>query len=281
MSGIVNKVVEVGSFGLVKDVTGVEGAQDAAKEAGRLQSNAALAGVDETRRQFDVTQENLKPFQEAGVSALAQQQALLGLSGQDAQSQAFAGLNESSGQRFLREREEKALLRNQAAIGGLGGGNVRTALQQQAIGFAQQDIDNQFSRLGQLAGQGQAATTNLGQFGAQSVAQQNQGRQLGAEARASGLLGAAQAETDFTNQLLSMGGMAAGAAASDERLKKDIKKISEDENGNLYEFRYKGEDKLYIGRMAQELREIRPDAVLEHDSGYLMVTKEFAPVEAR
>lgn len=211
MSGIVNKVVEVSSFGLIKDVTGVEGAQDAANKAAGMQSDAAQAGISEQRRQFDVTQANLKPFQEAGVSALAQQQALLGLSGQDAQQQAFAGLNESSGQRFLRERQEKSLLRNQAAIGGLGGGNVRTALQQQAMGFAQQDINNQFGRLGQIAGQGQAATTNLGQFGAQNAANIAQLGQAGAEARASGVLGAAQANTQFTNQLFQLGGQAAGA----------------------------------------------------------------------
>lgn len=48
------------------------------------------------------------------------------------------------GQEFIRERQRQALLRSAGAIGGLGGGRVRTALQQQAAGFAQQDI--QFQR---------------------------------------------------------------------------------------------------------------------------------------
>ncbi|GAG37164.1 unnamed protein product, partial [marine sediment metagenome] len=73
---------------------------------------------------------------------------------QEQQQAAFAALNESPGQQFLRDRAQKNLLRNSAAIGGLGGGNVRSALVQQGIGFAQQDLQNQFSRLGQLAGQG-------------------------------------------------------------------------------------------------------------------------------
>jgi len=214
MSSLVNKVVKVASFGMVDDVTGVEGAQKAARKAGDLQAQAAFAGIDEQRRQFDVTQQNLQPFQEAGVSALAQQQALLGLSGAEAQQQAFNQFTESPGQRFLRERQEKALLRNASAIGGLGGGNVRTALQEQAAGIAQQDFQNQFGRLGQLAGQGQSAVTNIGQFGAQTAGNIANLGQTAAEARASGLLGAAQANTQFTNQLLQLGGQAAGAAMS-------------------------------------------------------------------
>ena len=280
MSGIVNKVVKVGSFGLIDDVTGVEGAQDAAKEAGRLQADASLAGIEEQRRQFDITQQNLQPFQEAGVSALQQQQALLGLSGADAQQQAFNQFTESPGQRFLRERQEKALLRNASAIGGLGGGNVRTALQEQAAGIAQQDFQNQFGRLGQLAGQGQSAVTNIGQFGAQTAGNIANLGQAASEARASGLLGAAQAETQFTNQLLGLGGQLGGAAlfASDERLKTDIKEVNRDNIGGIYEFRYKGDNQLYIGRMAQELLKTKPDSVItDHPSGFLHVTSEFAP----
>lgn len=346
MSGVVNSVVEVGTFGLVDDFTGVESAQDAAREAAGLQAQGAQAGIAEQRRQFDITQEQLAPFREAGASALEQQRILLGLgsspqidpnaerraelqqqisaipqsggggsglvgmigtaidsrnqqrleqlqselsaipaftpedrgSAQEQQAQAFAQLQESPGQRFLRERQQKALLRNQSAIGGLGGGNVRTALQEQAAGFAQQDLQNQFGRLGQLAGQGQAAGTSIGQFGAQTAGNIANLTQAGAEARASGILGAAQQESQFTNQLLNLGGQAAGAAMfSDERLKTDVKKIDSDEFGNIYEFKYINSDILYTGRMAQELQKIRPDAVSMHDSGFLQVTPEFAP----
>lgn len=159
----------------------------AEKKAAETSSKAQLAGVEEQRRQFDLTQENLRPFQEAGVGALAAQQAMLGLSGPEAQAAAFNQLQESPGQRFLRERQEKALLRNQAAIGGLGGGNVRTALQQQAAGFAQQDLQNQFNRLRSLTGGGQNAVTNLGQFGAQTAGNIQQGLAGAGQARASGL----------------------------------------------------------------------------------------------
>ena len=122
--------------------------------------------IEEQRRQFDATQANLKPFQDAGQAAIGEQQNLIGLNGNEAQQASFDAFNASPGQKFLRDRAQKNLVRNASAIGGLGGGNVRSALVEQGVGFAQQDYNNQFGRLGQLAGQGQTAATNIGNFGA-------------------------------------------------------------------------------------------------------------------
>jgi len=173
----------------------------AAESAANVQSQADLAGVAETRRQFDITQEQFQPFREAGVSALGQQQALLGLSGQEAQEQAFSGIKESPAQQFLRGRAERGLIRNQAAIGGLGGGNIRTALQEQGTAFAQQDINNQFNRLATLTGGGQAATSTVGQLGAKSAQSIAAGLSGSGQAQASGILGAQQAQGQFMGQL--------------------------------------------------------------------------------
>ena len=211
MSSFVNKVTEIGSFGLIKDVTGAEAGADAANKAAGIQAQGAQAGIAEQRRQFDITQEQLSPFREAGVSALEQQQALLGLSGQEAQQTAFSGLQESPGQQFLRKRAQRNLVRNQSAIGGLGGGNVRSALVEQGAGFAAQDLQNQFGRLGQLAGQGQQAGTNIGQFGAQAAGNIANLQQAGSQARASGILGGQQARSQATGQVLQLGGQFLGA----------------------------------------------------------------------
>jgi hypothetical protein len=255
MGGLVNTIVEVGSFGLVKDATGSEAAGKAGQAAANVQAQAAMAGVEEARlqrefereqieidraqnterynQQFDLSQERFDlnradnaPRIEAGNQALTQQQALLGLSGQDAQKAAYGGIEESAGQRFLRERQQRALVRNSSAIGGLGGGNVRTALQGQAAGFAMQDVDNQFNRLGQLSGQGQNAANVSGQVGAQPTSTNasnfqtnvpggstnsiiNAQSNMGA-AQASGILAPTAANTAATNQILQL----AGAAAS-------------------------------------------------------------------
>ena len=179
----------------------VKGAKQA-KRAAAGQEGAAASSLLESQRQFDITQESLRPRLEAEAAALTQQQALIGLSGAEAQAEALQAIEASPGQQFLRDRAQRNLLRNQSAIGGLGGGNVRSALVEQGVGFAQQDIQNQFGRLGQIAGQGRTAI-QAGQLGTQSIAQQNQLRQTAAEARASGLLGAQQIQTQGINQALS------------------------------------------------------------------------------
>ena len=155
-------------------VAGVVGSKSA-KKGQKAQVKGEAASLEESRRQFDLTREDFRPFQEAGTAAVGQQQALIGLSGVEAQQEALSALQVSPGQQFLRDRAQKNLLRNTSAIGGLGGGNVRSALVQQGVGFAQQDLQNQFGRLGQLAGQGQAATASAAQFGgniSQNIANQ-------------------------------------------------------------------------------------------------------------
>lgn len=173
-------------------VSGVLGSRSA-KKAARARGEATDATIAEQRRQFDITQAGLQPFQEAGEAALTSQQALLGLSGPEAQAAAFTELEQSPGQQFLRDRAQKNLLRSASAIGGLGGGNVRSALVQQGVGFAQQDIQNQFGRLGQLAGQGQSAATNIGQFGQQTAGNIGTALLAGGQARETGILRQGQA----------------------------------------------------------------------------------------
>ena len=181
MSGIATAVIG----GAV--ISGVVASNSAGKAAD-AQERSTEQNITEQRRQFDATQDNLQPFQDAGVNALTSQQALVGLSGGDAQQSAFDNLKMSPGQQFIRDRQQKALLRSSAAIGGLGGGPVRTALQEQAAGFAMQDINNQFGRLGQIAGQGQNAATNVSQFGQQASQNIQNSNTNAANARASGIM---------------------------------------------------------------------------------------------
>jgi hypothetical protein len=200
-------------MGFLSDVvgafTGSTGAAAATQAAG-IQSEAAGLAEAGINRRFDETQAMMMPQVEAGDLAREQQMQLLGLRGADAQGTAFGQLQESPGQAFLRERGERALLQNQAAIGGLGGGNVRSELQRQGIGFAQQDLQNQFSRLGSLSGAGGQAASNIGQFGGQAAGQAGQAIMAGGEARAGGVLGAQQARTAGVGNIMQLGGMIAG-----------------------------------------------------------------------
>lgn len=59
---------------------------------------------------------------------------------------------------------------------------------------------------------------------------------------------------------------------SDVRLKHDIVLLGRLPNGlKLYRFRYIGQDQLYVGVMAQEVRAIAPEAVARSSDGYLRV----------
>lgn len=108
----------------------------------------------------------LQPWQTSGLKAFDMQAALSGALGADAQRAAYNNFESSPGQQFLRDRAEQALLRNAAALGGLGGGRVRQELQRQAIGEAAQDFNNTFNRIGTVAQGGlQAAGQEAGLIG--------------------------------------------------------------------------------------------------------------------
>lgn len=61
-------------------------------------------------------------------------------------------------------------------------------------------------------------------------------------------------------------------AGSDIRLKTDITRIATLDNGiGIYEFRYIWGGPMRKGVMAQEVAKIKPEAVVQHESGFLMV----------
>lgn len=74
--------------------------------------------------------------------------------------------------------------------------------------------------------------------------------------------------------LFGLGSAALGGwAASDKRIKTDIKKIGETpiKGVNAYKFRYKGSPLMQIGAMAQEVEKKIPDAVGVMDNGFKAV----------
>src|SRR5262245_633186 len=74
--------------------------------------------------------------------------------------------------------------------------------------------------------------------------------------------------------ILPLAGVAALATMSDSRAKRDITPLAERENGlQLYRYRYSSSDSdtVYVGVLAQEVREVAPYAVLRGADGYLRV----------
>lgn len=146
---------------------GLSGAEDA------LQRGLAggLSGISEGVGQ---AQQTLSPYTQGGSQAYNLQAALSGALGKDAQAQAFQNYQESPEQQYLRDRSEAAITRNAAATGGLGGGNVLKALQQNATGLAAQDYANSFNRLGTLSAMGHNSANLLGGIQANAGGQAGQ-----------------------------------------------------------------------------------------------------------
>jgi len=150
--------------------------------AGAQQQNAGIQnainqqqlGFQGATNQFNQTQANFNPFIEGGQNAYGQQQAMSGAMGGAAQQQAYDQIQASPAQQFIRDRAQKTLMQNAAISGDAFGGRTAQALSEQAMGFAMQDADQHYSRLGQMATQGLNAAGTMGQLG-QGYAQQGLG----------------------------------------------------------------------------------------------------------
>jgi hypothetical protein len=71
------------------------------------------------------------------------------------------------------------------------------------------------------------------------------------------------------------GGGRGGGRRSDVRLKHDVTMIGRLDNGiGFYSFIYNGDDKVYVGVMAQEVQAVMPEAVVRGRDGYLRVYYE-------
>jgi hypothetical protein len=66
--------------------------------------------------------------------------------------------------------------------------------------------------------------------------------------------------------------MGGGASVSDIRAEQDIVLLGHLDNGlSFYRFSYNGNDKAYVGVMAQEVQAVVPSAVMRGSEGYLRI----------
>lgn len=210
----------------------------AAKKAGQTQAQAAEAGIEEQRRQFEAAQGMLRPYREAGLGkfglggltqfaqggadAYQQQLALAGLLGPEAEAAAIQRVQMRPG--FMEEVRagEEALLQQAAATGGLRGGNIQRALGEFRPQMLRQAIEQEYGRLGGLSSAGLGVMGDIfsgGQASAAGAASQAQRTgesiaglmgQAGA-ARAGAALGRGQAVSSVLNLPVQLAGMQLGA----------------------------------------------------------------------
>lgn len=195
----------------VGDILGTNQQAEAATQAANIQAGASAEGIAEQNRQFDKIVELMAPFVTAGTGALTQQQALVGLSGPEAQQTAVSTLESSPQMRALVQQGENAILQNASATGGLRGGNVQAALAKFRPNILSALIEQQYGRLGGLTSLGQASAA--GQAAAWQATGANVAsllQQAGA-AQAGGTIAAGNQQANTFGSLLKIGGMVAGA----------------------------------------------------------------------
>jgi hypothetical protein len=184
--------VVAAGIGAVGAIGGGLIAAHGASSAAHDQEQAAQAGIDEQRREYDQTRTDLLPWLNAGHTALGGMLDLLGLSGADKQQAAITGIQNSPEFASLNRVGEEAILQNASATGGLRGGNVQRSLYNQRSDLLAQLIDQQYARLGGISGAGANTGAQLGGFGQNSANAISQLLGNMGAARAGGALGSAQ-----------------------------------------------------------------------------------------
>lgn len=176
---------------IIGDITGTNKQAKAAGKAADLQAAAAQAGIDETKRQFDVTQDNFAPYLGAGEGALGELMALLGLptaqngyttapfdptsdsprnGGIGGTLGAIEALKDSPLFQSLYRTGEEAILQNAAATGGLRGGNTQRSLADFGADTLAKVIQDRIANLSGIVNLGQNSAAGVGTLGAQKSA---------------------------------------------------------------------------------------------------------------
>ena len=212
-----------------------------AKSAADTQAQATQSGINEQNYEFNTIQRLLKPYVDAGTTALTgyngatgqyastlqQLGNLTGANGSSAQSTALQGLTSNPMYTNAMQLGQQSILQNASATGGLRGGNTIASLgylpSQVLSGVEQQQIGNLSSSLmgaqglaglyGQLVSTGQNAAAGTGNAGIQTG--NNITSLLGQQgaALASGTVAGANAAAGSFNTILGgSGGQAAIAA---------------------------------------------------------------------
>lgn len=203
------------ALGAQQDLLGLGGDTGGPNWDAYLQQNPDVAAY----AQQAVAQGIFKTPQEAAQSHYTQYgqgegRTLPGATGQtgaDAQQASIDQLKASPLFQSLFNTGQEAVLQNASATGGLRGGNVQNSLATFGSDTLAKVIQQQLSNLGGLSGQGLQAVGQAGQLGANATGSiaslfGDQG-----QARAGGIIGKANANTDMYNSIAQGAGQIAGA----------------------------------------------------------------------
>lgn len=219
----------MGLFSFVGGLLGGGKAKKASRKADAALIEYLNKGIAEQTRQFDITNEQFRPYLEAGTAALGQQGDLAGLNGTGVQASAIEALKASPLFASLFNTGEEAILQNASATGGLRGGDTQRSLADFGSDTLTKTILQQLGVLGDISGRGQSATGTLGALGANKadaitnlLGQQGQTKYSGLLTRGGITAGQFNSAGSFLDSILSA---AVGAGAGPGGAPFDISKL--------------------------------------------------------
>ena len=197
------------------DLGGAYLSGSAAKDASREQAAAAAAAIAEQRRQYDLNREDLKPYREAGSTAIGQLSAGTAEGGDFNRDFTLADFQKDPGYQFRMDEGVNAIQGANAATRGVQNGRTLAELIRYGHDYASGEYSNaynrfnndrttRFNRLGSLAGIGQTATNTGVASGSNSTNNIADLTLDQANARAAGRIGEANAYVNGAESLANL-----------------------------------------------------------------------------
>jgi hypothetical protein len=189
-------------------------AQAAARQAAAIQARGLRKGIGAEKKGTKKAVGYLKPYSESGQGANTLLSDALGINGPEAQARYFANFQNDPGYIAARDAGIAGIEQSQAGPGMLHSGGTLKALQDYGQRLVWSQFQNRLEGLRGLGVQGQNAATTQG--GWQTQFGRDKADMLGqiGTARASGIVGAANAGTAGTQNMLQLAGYGIGAASN-------------------------------------------------------------------
>lgn len=245
--------------------------------------NSQNSADDASKMQWKMYQQmrsDLSPFMQAGQQGLGGMLDLLGF-GSGGNAGILSKLQSMPGYQFALTQGQQGVDRSMAARGlGQSGGEMKD-IDQFSQGLAEQNYNNLFGQMRDLAGMGQNSAASLGPAGMNAATNAGEAGMWGATQFNQGLMGG----MNNLSYGLGASGLNWGSVFgnggnggmpwmqwSDRRLKTDAKRLGRTDSGlPLYTYRLKGSALPQIGVMADEVEQVDPGAVSTHPSGFKQV----------
>lgn len=181
-----------------------------ANKAADAQKDAAAQAQALEERKLAQIRGDLAPYRDAGSRALGYYEDFLGVNGADAAASARNMFQTSPGYDFAFDEGMRATEGSAAARGGLLSGGTLKALQARGQGLANQEYGSYLDRFLGLAGIGENAAAQTGNFTAGSAARQGGYLLDAGAAQAGGYLAAGEGINGAINNSLKLYGQGRG-----------------------------------------------------------------------